>query len=92
MLRWLLFLLVVVWLVSAWSRRGTGSGEGLGDGNAEDRDRRGRAEQVRPERMLRCANCEVFVPASKALIQDAHTFCCEAHAKAWAEKSAGTHR
>lgn len=93
MLKWLMFLVAAAWLVSSWSRRGAERGRGAGNGRTRGRtDGRGRAAQADPERMLRCAECEVFVPASQAVIRGAETFCCEAHAKAWAGKSEGARR
>lgn len=37
------------------------------------------ADTVQPALMVRCAHCGVHVPRDKALMQDAHWYCSQAH-------------
>lgn len=82
MLKWLVFLVVVAWLASNWSRRR----DGLGRDQPPDRGSTGTpgAREGHPpaERMLRCDHCRVHVPESVSVRREGHTYCSAAHADA----------
>lgn len=87
LLKWLVFLVVVAWLASNWSRHKGGAQEKSGGvGRRRRRNRRDNesAPNAAPpsERMLRCAHCDVHVPASSCVVRDGQSYCSPAHADA----------
>ncbi len=44
-------------------------------------DSAGNSAQGEAEKMLCCAYCQLYIPASEAVIRDDKVFCCAAHAK-----------
>ena len=44
----------------------------------------------RVEAMLNCAHCQVYFPASEAVLREAHPYCCKEHADAAARADSAT--
>lgn len=80
MLKYVLLALVVAIAVLIWQ---------AGARRARGRDRRPPPAEQPPQKMVRCAECAVYLPEAEALAADGRHFCCAAHEAAFAGRRRG---
>lgn len=68
MLKYLLVVVIVIYLFLRFSRRGAG-----GRASAASRS------PVAGEDMIACAACGVYFPRAEAIVLDGRSYCCAAH-------------
>lgn len=70
----LLILALVIWLAVVYLRRRRRK--------ELERPKTSRSKRLSGERMVRCAHCQLHVPADEAVASDGRYYCSEAHRRA----------